>query len=184
MSAQQRASFWQSRAPEQDMHLRRVSWETCVVEDWGTTDAWLRHLTFDSALCCNYKAAAFKGYWSSHYPLISPPGFHCTQIFHPSIIANTFLWVNFSLFLKVMSQTLNYRQRRKGRNAKSAASEVISQRVIFTLHCISNLLSLRASSLSPLPASDSGSKSDRQQRLELWTVIGNVFNSFITKKTE
>lgn len=72
-----------------------------------------------------------KGYWSSHYSQISPPDSHRTQIFHSSIIANTFLWVNFSLFLKVMSPTLNHRQRRKGRNACGAEAEVISQPVIF-----------------------------------------------------
>lgn len=40
------------------VHLRGDSWETCVAEDWRTRDARTRHLTV--ALCCNYKAGAFK----------------------------------------------------------------------------------------------------------------------------
>lgn len=44
--------------PNNTSNLRGDSWETCVVEDRRTADARTRHLT--AALCCNYKAGAFK----------------------------------------------------------------------------------------------------------------------------
>lgn len=108
------------------VHLRGDSGETYVVEDWRTMDAWT------VALCSDYKAGAFKRLLKQPLSQIRPPGSGSKQIFHPPIITNTFLWVNFSLFLKVMSQILNHRQRRKGRKASGATvAEVISQRAIF-----------------------------------------------------
>lgn len=123
-----------------------------------------------------------KGYWSSHYPQIRQPGSHSTQIFHPSIINNTFLWVNFSLFLKVMSQILNHRQRRKGRNASGTVAEVISQRGIFIspqhqwIFC--DLLSLPASPLSFRAVFQ------QRQTKRTWIVNSQMFSMVLWQRKE
>lgn len=144
------------RTEEQQMHGRDIWW-------------WL------SAVITRLER--LKGYWSSHYPQIRQPVSHSTQIFHPSIINNTFLWVNFSLFLKVMSQILNHRQRRKGRNASGTVAEVISQQGIF-ISPQHQWSSEPACVSSVLPCGVPAATTEEDLNCELT----NVFNGVMTKK--